>query len=151
MSRYETAKKIMLFAMIFAIFVCGIAMLSSDAKEEMLILDLSSSADAQNNPANPATFTLNNYYTITRIRTYHWNYGKGAMPGNIGLRDQSGNWYGPWPAYGESEMGVTNAYWNAYPGVNLPPGTYTIKDSDPRTWSCNADTGWRGFVRVWAK
>jgi hypothetical protein len=43
---------------------------------------------------------------------------------------------------------VPNAYWTVYPNVTLPAGTYTVIDSDPATWSHNAESSNRGFVRV---
>jgi hypothetical protein len=139
-----------LLALVCIVFVCGLVLVGT-TKGEWIILEISSTGDVQNGPSADSIFTLSQTYTISHIRTYHWNFGQGSMPGNIRIRDQSGNWFGPWSAYGESGMGVANAYWNAYPGIALPPGTYTIEDSDRSTWSCNSDTGWRGFTGVWTQ
>jgi hypothetical protein len=86
---------------------------------------------------------------ITLIRDYHWNSARGATPGSIALRDASGRLWGPWPASGSpGQGGVPNAYWTAYPQAVLPAGTYTVIDSDPASWSHNAESNNRGFVRV---
>ncbi|MGB9902475.1 hypothetical protein [Methanothrix sp.] len=88
---------------------------------------------------------------ITKIRTYHWNYGQGMAPGSISLRDSTGNTYGPWQAYGEAGMGgVPNAYWVVEPDILLPAGIYEVIDSDPSTWSQNSETGGRGVTWVYA-
>jgi hypothetical protein len=132
------------------VVICG-SILVDTTKGERLIFEISNTGDVQNGPSDSSIFTLSQPSTISHIRTYHWNYGQGAMPRKIELRDQSGRLFGPWTAYGESGMGVTNAYWNAYPGVNLQPGTYTVEDSDRSTWSCNSNSRWRGFTWVWAQ
>jgi len=103
-----------------------------------------------NAPTSPVQFTLDRPYTITRIRTYHWNYGSGQTPGTIAIQDASGNQYGPWAATGELGMGgVQDAYWVVEPGAVLPSGVYTLVDSDPDTWSQNSETGGRGVAHIW--
>jgi hypothetical protein len=42
--------------------------------------------------------------------------------------------------------GVPNAYWTAHPNVVVPAGTYTVHDSDPASWSHNAESGGAGFT-----
>jgi hypothetical protein len=32
--------------------------------------------------------------------------------------------------------------------VTLPPGAYTVIDSDPPTWAQNSESGGRGFIVV---
>ena len=56
---------------------------------------------------------------------------------------------GSWPASGLSGSGgVANAYWTVQPGIELSPGTYTVVDSDPATWSCNGESGGRGMSDI---
>jgi hypothetical protein len=101
-----------------------------------------------NNPTNPTVFTLTDSYRITSITTYHWNYGSGtALPGTVGLRDSSGNIFGPWNATGSpGQGGVPNALWTVQPNVVIGPGTYTIVDSDNATWSQNSDSNNQGMT-----
>ena len=102
-----------------------------------------------NNPTRPSTFSLSEPRVLTLLQTYHWNNARGATPGTIGLRDASGQLYGPWRATGApGQGGVPNAYWNTRPNVTLPAGTYTVIDSDPSTWAQNSGTGGSGHIRV---
>ncbi len=101
----------------------------------------------QNGATTPTTFTVSLAWTVTEIRTYHWNNGRGAKPGTIGLRAANGAIYGPWQATGESGSGgAPNVYWVVKPNVIIGPGTYTVLDSDPGTWSQNEETGGRGMA-----
>lgn len=93
-------------------------------------------------------------WCVIWIANYHWNGGQGQRPGTIGLGvvrglGGAGNVLGPWRAEGS---GANNqADWVA----NLPQaqptvinGTYTCRDSHPRTWSQNTASGGRGFCKV---
>lgn len=79
------------------------------------------------------------------VRTYHWNNAKGAAPGQLWLEGGPNKQkYGPWPATVLSKF-----YWQATPtNVYLPAGTYTVFDSEPTTWSYNAQSGNKGFTLV---
>ncbi|MDP2845190.1 MAG: FecR family protein [Candidatus Methanoperedens sp.] len=102
-----------------------------------------------NNPASPTTFTLDDTYKITMITTYHWNFGSGAPPGTIGLKDSRGNTLGTWTTTTlPGQGGVPNAYWNVAPDIILGPGTYTIVDSDPSTWSQNSESNSKGIAVI---
>lgn len=100
-------------------------------------------------PATPAArITLTQAGQLTLIQTYHWNNGLGAQPGSIALIDEQGRRYGPWPATGTpGPGGMANIYWNAQPMLTLPAGNYTVVDSDPTTWTPDAQNGGRGFSR----
>lgn len=102
----------------------------------------------QNGPSRRTRFSIDRPTFISFIQNYHYyNYGHG--PGAISLRGLDGTRYGPWPAEGEQgQGGVPNAYWNCYPNITLPPGTYVIEDSDPGTWSQNAGSEFRGISMV---
>lgn len=104
--------------------------------------------DAVDNGARRATtFTLDAPAVITKLSTYHWNYGGGRRPGTIALRSDTGELFGPWRANGRpGQGGVPNAYWIATPEASLRAGTYTVIDSDPATWSQNGGSRGAGFA-----
>jgi hypothetical protein len=103
-----------------------------------------------NGPTSPTVFTLATEKTLTSLQTYHWNGGRGASSlGTLSLSNANGTVYGPWSVTGyPGQGGVPNAYWKAIPNILLEPGTYTIIDSDPSTWSQNAGSLGKGFA--WA-
>lgn len=93
-------------------------------------------------------FELESDAIVTSIQTYH-SLG-GAEPGELTLYAESGSQWGPFQATGaEGQGGVSNAYWIADTGeLELPAGRYAVADSDPTTWSCNAESGYDGFLEV---
>ena len=100
----------------------------------------------------PAAFTIDTAWRVTEIQTTHWNNGKGATPGAIGLEAADGARYGPWPATGIAAHGaktgdVSNALWVVKLDLDLPSGAYTILDSDSESWSRDA-AGDAGIARV---
>jgi hypothetical protein len=102
-----------------------------------------------NGPIAPTRFTIDRRHRIDDIRTYHWNDRVGASPGTIALLGADGTRYGPWEASGSSgQDGVPNVNWMVSPAITIPAGTYTIVDSEPATWSHNADSGNAGFAVV---
>ena len=114
-----------------------------------LIFEVGNIGGVGNGPAKATKFTLAAPHVITLIRDYHWNSARGAAPGSIALKGKDGGSHGPWQATGSpGQGGVPDAYWTAYPNITLPAGTYTVIDSDPATWSHNAESNNRGFVRV---
>jgi len=118
---------------------------------EVRIFAQSVCGSVDNGPPNPTLFTIDAPTTITKIGTYHWNYGAGATPGTIGLQDQNGNVYGPWQSSGEpGSGGVQNAYWvvTLANGIDLSAGTYEVLDSDPSTWAYNSESGDSGVVSI---
>ena len=103
----------------------------------------------KNRPTAPSVFTVEQGVYLTRVMTYHYLNG-GAGPGTVALKSADGKVYGPWRAVGEpGQGGVANAYWIVTPDVEIPPGTYTVVDSNPGTWSWASDTGGRGIVAVY--
>lgn len=118
--------------------------------EQELIFERTSLWAVDNGPTSPTGFTIDRKWTITEIKTYHWNYGQGKNPGMIGLQDEKGMVLGMWPASSlPGSGGVPDAYWTTRPNLTLPPGEYTILDSDPTTWSQNAETGGEGIAWVY--
>jgi len=99
---------------------------------------------------NSTQFVLTKATLITRIENYHY-FNNGTLPGTIALINEQGQQFGPWSATGTAgQGGVQNAYWVVRPNINLPAGTYTVYDSDPGTWSMNAQSAYKGFTTVWA-
>ncbi len=115
----------------------------------MDLFNNSNSAGVANHPTNPTLFTLHAPASISELVSYHWNNGRGARPGTIGLRSQTGQAFGPFAARGVAgQGGAPNVNWVATPNATLPAGTYTVLDSDPGTWSHNPQSFSRGFVIV---
>lgn len=132
---------------LFIAVICC-TMLVEDSLAESLFFSISAPGSVSNGASQP-TLTLYQDQSITKIRTYHWNNGYGAFPGRIGIIDaNSGSEIGTWNAVGEPDGGVPNAYWVAYPNVQLRAGTYRIVDSDAGTWSQNSGTGGVGFTWI---
>jgi len=125
------------------------------AQSAMLLFDGFNIAAVTQQTAGPptaTTFVLTAPTQVTQIATYHYNGGAGANPGTISLKDQNGNVYGPFPAQGLNAQGQSLPPFVAWQAnlnnVALPPGTYTVIDSDPSTWSYNTQSNNTGFVRV---
>lgn len=88
---------------------------------------------------------------ITKIITYHWNNGKGRSPGDISLYSDLEE-YGPWEATGMTGANnVQNAYWQVTPNIVLEPGSYSVTDSDPDTWSTNNEADSEGMVTIYGE
>lgn len=101
-----------------------------------------------NSPTNPTVFIIDKERLITSIMNYHYFNG-GALPGTISLKHSDGTVYGPWQTWGVvGQGGVVNAYWAFYPLVKIKPGTYTVIDSDPSTWSNNTGSNNCGFTWI---
>jgi len=105
------------------------------AAREVLLFDSSNDQGTLNGPTRPAEFETTRSFHITSIWTYHWNDEFGALPGSIGLRDANSVLFGPWEA-NENGPGRQRD-WLCKPNIILPPGRYTIVDSEPSTWSWN--------------
>ena len=122
------------------------ALPSPDTNEEYLFAQ-SVCGGVDSGPLNPTFFTTEETRTMTKIGTYHYNNGKGATPGTIGLKDQNGMTWGPWQAKGQ---GSVPTYWvvDLAPTLELPAGTYTVRDSDSSTWSYGSESEDCGIVSI---
>ena len=101
-----------------------------------------------NNPPCSPTLTLSKPHMVTYIDTYHWNYGQGTESGGcISLQNGNGEIFGPWQVQAETASGAANAWWIARPNEVVPAGNYIIVDSQPETWSWNAESPC-GFVKI---
>lgn len=113
------------------------------------VLNNGNTGGVSNSPTRPTRVTFDRPYVVTYVMTYHWNYGRGARPGTVGLQAANGQMYGPWRMNGlPGQGGVPNAVWECRPNVVVPAGTYTVIDSDPATWAQNAQSGGAGFAIV---
>jgi len=92
------------------------------------------------NGGTPPTFILDKPYHVTELWTYHWNDGRGAPAGTLALKTNDGQNFGPWQVRLHNEV-----YWVADINRTIPPGEYTVIDSDPSTLSQNASTGGQGM------
>lgn len=108
------------------------------------IFKIGNDAGVMNGPTRPSVFVLAQPTLITELTDYHWNGGRGAPPGTITIRADDGRIYGPWRA-----TLINGVYWRTTPNVVLPPGRYTVIDSDPATWAQNGGTGGAGMT--WAQ
>jgi len=118
-------------------------------KEEK-IFDNGNIYGVANGPTGSTPFKLSKSTYITRIENYHY-FNNGKRPGTITLMNSEGKQVGSWQATGsDGQGGVQNAYWVVKPNMNLPQGTYFVTDSDPSTWSMNAQSANKGFITVWA-
>jgi hypothetical protein len=95
------------------------------------------------NGGTPPSFVVKSLAAITQIMTYHWNGGRGAPGGTIALKNSDGKVFGPWQVTVRG-----NVYWEVNQKISLPPGTYTVIDSDPATWAQNAQSGGKGMVVI---
>ncbi len=110
-------------------------------------------AVVDNGPTARTTFTLSSPTLVSNVTTYHWNQGRGTAPGTITLLGSDGRVYGgPWRTRATpGSFGAQNVNWVAEPMAYLPAGTYTVIDSEPSTWSHNAQSQGMGFVMVYGQ
>ncbi|NPV91274.1 MAG: hypothetical protein HPY50_10945 [Firmicutes bacterium] len=117
--------------------------------EPVKIADTMNIYGVSSGPTAPTTFSVSSPHLVTFITTYHWNSARGAPGGTIALKGGDGKVYGPWKVSTRpGQGGVPNAYWEVFPNIVVPAGTYTIIDSDPTTWSQNQQSGGRGMGEV---
>jgi hypothetical protein len=117
--------------------------------KEELIFDNVNNTVAPGRAVSETEFFLEQKTMITKIQNCH-NFIYGSSPGSIAIVDTKGKRYGPWQAIGVVRgADFSNAYWEVSPNIVLPPGQYTVIDSDPTSWSANAQSGGKGFTSVW--
>jgi hypothetical protein len=112
------------------------------------LLDTFNTAGVSNLPLYSPTFKLTQPAMIAQLETYHWNYGIGEAPGTIEISGASLKTPLRFTAQGVTASNVANADWVANANILLPPGTYTVSDSSPATWSYNSQSSNEGFAIV---
>ena len=115
---------------------------------DAVLFDTSDRGALKQKPKYVPRFTISEPQVVTLVETYHHNGGKGATPGTISLLGQDGTLYGPWKATGRASADLEDAYWFVEPWLELPPGTYTVVDSQPGTWAQSTWTKGVGYVTV---
>lgn len=90
---------------------------------------------------------------ITRVRTYHWNDGKGAAPGEICVYfDDTMEELKCWQAVGLSENGNQNVIWEAATDFVMIPGkSYAFLVSDFESWSYNSASDECGMIELYGE
>lgn len=131
-----------------------LALLAAGSANAELIYDSYNRDAVGNGPSTLPLLTITSAWLITDIQHYHWNFGQGqdpaAVSGRISIRELvSGHLVGSWAA-ASAALGVRNTYWSATPNVVLQPGSYTIADSDPGTWSYSTSQYFSGSGQDWA-
>ncbi len=122
--------------------------------EEKSVFDNTNIEGVLSNPTNPTEFTISESTYLTSILNYHYYWNDShprAQPTDkaIKLRRSDGTEFGGWPVLtGSGQNKTPDANWVCTPQVILPPGTYTILDPDPASWSQNNASGNRGMSRV---
>ncbi|EKD33320.1 MAG: hypothetical protein ACD_76C00045G0006 [uncultured bacterium] len=89
----------------------------------------------------PTAFTLDKTYRVTELGTYHWNDGNGSPAQTLQIVSADGKTYGPWQTTIRDRY-----YWIATIDIELPPGSYTVIDSEPATWAQNEETKGMGIA-----
>ena len=130
---------------------------------EVALLLIQSVQSVSNNPTAASTFTVASAAHVTKIMTYHWNGGQGAVVGTLALKNTAtSQTYGPWKVVGlktspSATPGTAWAtasdsppffYWTVLPDADIPAGTYSVVDSDPFTWAYASDLNGRGIAWV---
>lgn len=120
----------------------------SGSKSGRTILSIHNNDEAKSGPLFASKLKLDKAFVITKITTYHHNWGKGAQPGTIALQRKKET-FGPWQAKGvQGDDGTPNGKWICEPNVRLEEGTYKVEVSDEKSWSYNGQSGQKGFVVI---
>ena len=118
------------------------------------LMDNSNGGGVLGGGKQPSFITKGVPYCLMQLVTYHWNNGQGAKPGTLGLRGDLGVVIGPWPATGSTgSNNAPNVNWTANVSTPTKPvvinGVYSCVDSDPATWSQDAESHGTGFCQVY--
>lgn len=138
---------VIIATVVFMVFTFGgsISPTFAATPAEVEIFNNNNISGVQSGPTSPTTFTIDSAYVITNVVDYHY-FNNGILPGTISLKHSDGTVYGPWQTAGLlGQGGVQNAYWNVSPNVTIKAGTYTVIDSDSKTWSHNSGSDFKGF------
>lgn len=118
------------------------------AKTGRTILSIYNDNEVKSGPLFASKLKIDQAFIITKITTYHYNWGKGAQPGTILLQKKKET-FGPWQARGVAgDDGTSNAKWVCEPNQRLEEGTYKVEVSDEKSWSYNGQSGQKGFVVI---
>ena len=136
---------ILLFGLI-VLLLTGCEAKEEAALEKPVIWTNNNIAGVENKPLSPTFIVLEQDCVAAAITNYHYFNG-GVKPGTIELIGEDGKKYGPWQTVGRVGQGdVKDAYWDAFPNIELKKGKYQVVDSDPDTWSHNSQSDNCGFT-----
>ncbi|MFI4974165.1 MAG: hypothetical protein ACHP84_06480 [Caulobacterales bacterium] len=131
----------------------GVGLLASSAHAQQLCSDYNSYGVTQPpNPRNQAHCDLIGPHSlhVTQVTTYHYNGGRGAVPGTITLKGQNSGIVLSFSAHDNAgRRGVPSVDWIVDVNRDLPADRWFIYDSDWNTWSTNNYAGGYGFARMW--
>ena len=120
----------------------------SAVKTGRIILSIHNDNEVKSGPLFASKLKIDKAFIITKITTYHHNWGKGAQPGTISLQKRKDS-KGPWQARGVAgDDGTPNGKWVCEPNERLEEGTYKIEVSDDKSWSYNGQSDKKGFVVI---
>jgi len=118
------------------------------SKTGSIILSIYNDKEVKSGPLFASKLKLDKPFIITKITTYHYNWGKGATPGTISLEKRRDT-KGPWQARGVAgDDGTPNGKWVCEPNERLEDGNYKVIVSDEKSWSYNGQSGQKGFVII---
>jgi len=124
--------------------------LKKDRFGKSIIFTLFNTKEITNFVSKETLFSIQGSCVISTISNYHKKQKEETKVGTIGLRASTKRMYGPWQAKQTDALGKNNVqYKTVTPHVTLPPGTYTIIDSDKNSWSSNIQSGKRGMSHVY--
>jgi hypothetical protein len=98
-------------------------------------------------PPEKTQFPVTEPFKITSIWDYHWNDGAGEAPGNISLQNSDGDTLGTWEVIA-ADRDAKLKNWEVKPNTWVTAGTYTIIDSESKTWSWNNTSHGHGMSRL---
>ena len=121
------------------VFVYTVYPTSAEA-EKQGSLQVSKDNFTDKNPDGATRLIIKRSSVVLKITTDHYNDSKGTTNvGSITITGDGGMVIGTYPARGKAGTdGATNGKWVIEPQVRLDPGIYYIQDSQPSTWSKNA-------------
>jgi len=124
-------------------------LLSGCSRDLKAVYSNENNSPVKQGDAKPFTFQVYSDLEVVKIRTYHWNDGKGAPAGEIFLVDAQGKEVGRWKAGAvKGRNDVSSALWEVEPSITLKPGFYTVRTSDERSWSYNDASLGAGFTSI---
>lgn len=119
-----------------------------DALNKNEIFSIQNNRPIKNGVHKKSLFSITSSCKISTITNYHHN-SKATEAGTIGLRSSRGKKYGPWKANTVDSSGKQDIrYWTVTPKITIPAGTYSIIDSDKKTWSTNTQAKNRGMTQI---
>jgi hypothetical protein len=126
----------------------------ASAAEKQIRINNFNTANVTGGPINPSRIQIKQRACVLELKTYHYNNAKGITSSTITLESDKGKIVGSWPTVGLPakpsgvQAAIQNLFRQCQPDRVLEPGIYLIKDSDIATWSCNKQSGMRGFYSI---